>query len=79
VSHVIFAGADQPTSRRHQGLARSAARAVSRSVRAENSAIAPSAFAVSCAARLGGGEPALQDLVLRLQGLDVGFEDVQKR
>ena len=29
--------------------------------------------------RLGGGEPAVQDLVLGLQGLDVGFEDVQKR
>ena len=29
--------------------------------------------------RLSGGEPTLQDLVLGLQGLDVGFEDMQKR
>jgi hypothetical protein len=29
--------------------------------------------------RLGVGKPALQDLVLGLQGFNVGFEDVQKR
>ena len=29
--------------------------------------------------RLGGGELALQDLVLGLQGLDIGLEDMQKR
>ena len=29
--------------------------------------------------RLGGGEPAPQDFVLGLQGLDVGFEDSHKR
>ena len=28
---------------------------------------------------LGGGEPAPQDLVLGLQGLDGGFEDAHKR
>jgi len=29
--------------------------------------------------RFGGGEQSLQAFVLGLQGLDVGFEDVQKR
>ena len=46
---------------------------------AESSAIASSAFAVSRAARLSGGEPASQDLVLGLQGLDGGLEDAHKQ
>ena len=29
--------------------------------------------------RLGGGQPALQDLVLGLQDLDGGFKDIQTR
>jgi len=49
-------------------------------VRGGNSAIALFAFAVSRARpRLGVGKPALQDLVLGLQGFNVGIEDVQKR
>jgi hypothetical protein len=35
-------------------------------------------LAVGCP-RLSGGEPTPQNLVLGFQGLDVGFEDVQKR